>query len=83
MIEIKQNGSDIEVKVDYFVPTKGVYCRKFRHTCANEELAAFVSSAMRDQMSGALRSIKETAYDKGWADAKAKRKKQDWFGGGW
>ncbi len=45
--------------------------------------AQLVINAIKDQMNERLKVIREKAYEDGWKDAKAKKRRQDWFAGGW
>lgn len=47
--------------------------------------AELLRNQLQENLNKHIKSIKEKAYNDGWADAKAKRKKKNWseFWGGW
>lgn len=50
---------------------------------ANSELAAqFIANAVNEERRKTLQRIRGEAYDKGFSDAKAKRRKETWFNAG-
>lgn len=83
MISFKRDGSTVGIAVTVQVPN---YDGRVYHTQWNaggEAYAGFLSAAMNEQMREALRNIRKEAYEQGWKDAKAKRTKENWFGGWW
>lgn len=46
----------------------------------NEVVAQLIANDLDGRIDAAVKAARETAYEAGWADAKAKRKKRDYHG---
>ena len=57
----------------------------FENTRTTEPGAALLAENLRNHLAGHIRQIKTAAYERGWKDAKAKRRKRGWrnFCGNW
>lgn len=51
--------------------------------CNSEWYAYFVVDRCEVRLWEALKIIRERAYERGWKDAKSKKKKCTWFSGSW
>ena len=53
----------------------------FSFTCADQEYAALLTVHLEEELEGLVRSIRMSAYDLGWEDAKKRRRKKTIFWG--
>lgn len=76
MIKFEKTGSVVSVRLDVDVPWgEGTWNWLSTITFENRWSAGFWINAITTQLGERLRSIRQRAYDRGWADAKAKRAK--------
>lgn len=64
---------EVDTNLDWVVPFKWVQ--------SSELDAVLLERHLRDELYSRVEAIREEAYNQGWKDAKAKRKKQTWFWG--
>lgn len=82
MIQFTIDGKDLLVRIESELPPKeNVYL--LRWNTADACYANLLGDHLRSKLNNKLRAIREEAYEQGWKDAKAKRKKKDWFSGWW
>lgn len=83
MLFFSRKDSTLEVTVQFFVPGLGL--RNFKLTDArnHETEAQLIVNSLKDHMHEQLKKIAEEEYKRGWADAKAKRKRSTWFRSWW
>lgn len=78
MIKFNSSGGDVKIVVD-----SGVGKFTFTHHCAEDYLAGLMRDQYEKHMNSVLEQERRKAYDQGWKDAKAKRKRETWFSGWW
>lgn len=78
MISFTREGSVVTAQIEANV---GVDKRFFRFTVSlsDDVYASMLRENFDHYLRDKVKSIREEEYEKGWADAKAKRKKQTWF----
>jgi len=85
MIRINRDNEKVVLLFDTDLPhdCKGstTVAWDFRVTTPAPYYAQLVTDYYRDRLRSEMQRIRREAYEEGWADAKAKRKKQDWFSG--
>lgn len=81
MILFKRDGTRVKVEVDskLAIP-KSIYL--FYWEASGEGHAELLVNQLQTKFSDALREARREAYNAGFKDAKAKRKREDWFWGG-
>lgn len=80
MIKIHKKGNEVTLNVEILVPWGGgTWTWHPKVTFDNDWSACFWAEAVAEQLGARLKSIRQRAYDRGWADAKAKRaKRPEW-----
>ena len=85
MIRIKRDNEKVVLLFDTGLPHdcegKTTVAWDFTVTTPAPYYAQLVTDYYRDRLRSEMQRIRREAYEEGWADAKAKRKKQDWFSG--
>lgn len=83
MISFERKDNQIFTKVKLAIPGT----TEWTYTCSFQEndvpTAQLVINAFEDALQEKLRQIRKKSYEQGWSDAKAKRKKCEWFGCWW
>ena len=79
MLSIVRDGNDGEVRVEAFVPTLGTRIFRLRFSTGSDWSAGLVAGNLSEAISSAVKAARSEAYANGWRDAKAKRKKCEWF----
>jgi hypothetical protein len=79
MISIETNDKVSRLVVEVYIPGMGMRVWTFDLMAHDHPWeSALWTAAARKSMKDRLRSIREKAYGRGWADAKAKRAKSNW-----
>lgn len=74
MIKFQRKGTEVTIHVELLVPWGGgQWTWHPTLNFSNEWSACFWIEAVTEQLGARLKSIRQKAYDRGWADAKAKR----------
>jgi len=76
---VKREDSKVRIRVDIEVPGEGRVYYMLSIELGNRFYAAFVADAIREQFNDHMARVRREAYEAGWKDAKAKRRKQKWF----
>ena len=83
MVTFDRENEKVVAKVDLDVPTYERRIYWFHWNACNKIYAGLLVAALQAQMGDRLAKLREEAYGQGWADAKAKRAKRDWFSRWW
>lgn len=78
LIEFKRVGSRIEVIVHYGYPVS-TYHSTTNIAYSNEFEAIMAYDNLIQHYGEVFKQIREQSYNKGWSDAKKKKKKTTWF----
>mgnify|MGYP001569010560 CR=1 FL=1 len=78
---VKIEGSKVVIVVEFYNGMAGDYTWKFTNDCGNERYAGLAASALQSQLQDKMRTIRQEAYEDGYKDAKAKRKRKNLFSG--
>jgi hypothetical protein len=70
-------------KLKLIVETNKNYVLHLYWDCGKELHAELLRDHLHETLNGRLEVIRREAYEKGWKDAKAKRRKEDWFSRWW
>lgn len=82
MITFSRNDNKVIVKVEHGIFHGDQYFEL--DILQNYQYQAqLLRNALELNLSRKLEEIRKEAYEQGWKDAKAKRKKQTWFSGWW
>ena len=81
MIQFKRDGTNAVCAVTIPVPTMDRRIYRFRFETGTEEYAALLTEAMRTEFRRIVQKSRKEAYEAGWRDAKARRRKQEYFAG--
>ena len=79
MIEVKRAGTKVRIEVDTGIPVERSVLI-FEINEDYEYLAELVREKIQDRIGKVMERARREAYEEGWEDAKAKRRKQEWFG---
>jgi hypothetical protein len=82
-IDFYCSGNEVTAAVTIDVPVLGPRIWKFVLGHPDPTFAAFAQNAMAVQLRDALQNIRREAYEAGWKDAKARRRKATWFSRFW
>ncbi len=80
---ITRQGKQVALAVTVNIPFYDDRMFTLEWNCDSEVYAGLLADAMQRQTKETLKAIRREAYNEGWRDAKAKRKKATWFGGCW
>lgn len=83
MFQFDRKESECLLKVKISIPGAGDWTYTFSRHEEDVPDAQLTVNAMEDWMNEKLKAIREDSYNEGWKDAKAKKKKRDWFAGWW
>lgn len=75
-LQVARQGDKVVVKL----PTVLDRFYTFEIQMPHDTSAELLARDMDARLDTAVRAARQTAYEQGWADAKAKRKKRDYFG---
>lgn len=81
MITFKREGSVVICKVEMDMPYWDTRIYHFRWETGSDVCSSLLTQHARTTLSDKLRAIRKEAYNRGWKDAKAKTKKEEWFSG--
>ena len=82
MISFVRNGNKVVVKIEHGIFLSNDYFDLELHQDYDYQ-AELLRRAFQENLNEHIIKIKRKAYEDGWKDAKAKRKKSDYFYGGW
>lgn len=83
MFNFKRHITKIELKIEPQISGADSWYYTFTADFHDEPGAQLVMNAIEDNLEKRLKKIRSDAYEEGWKDAKAKRKRADWFSGWW
>lgn len=83
MINAKATEDGVTLGIEINIPGFKTWTYSFIWTTNDEAYAQLLTNQIKDDVETTLKIIRREAYHEGWKDAKAKRKKADWFGGWW
>ncbi len=83
MFEFKRLKNQIRLDINPNIPGAENWSFYFRRESSDEPSAQLLLNAFENEMRKQLKTTRQKYYDAGYKDAKAKRKKCDWFGGWW
>lgn len=80
MFTFKREGTQVKLSVE---AKSSVAARwyEFNWNCSDDVYADLLVKAFELNLEEKMKQARKDAYAKGWADAKAKRKRESWFGG--
>lgn len=85
MIRIKRDNEKVNLLFDSDLPfdCAGDTVVTFDFSCSTPQpyYAQLATNYLRERLLAEMQRIRRKAYEKGWRDARAKRKKEDWFSG--
>jgi len=81
-IRINSRGI-IEIVITFRNGDAGDYDWPFAYNAGHPSYAGLAAHALREQFSDHMQSVRKAAYEQGYKDARAKRKKQTVFEGCW
>lgn len=81
MIRFKRDGTGVNIEIDATVPNWDARVFTMRFEAGVEWAAGLLAQLFKDTLWNRLKSIREKAYARGWADAKAKRARDPYFTG--
>lgn len=81
MISIKRDGTNVSVTIDVVIPFWNERQFTLNWSAGSEWGAGLLAKAMKDRLWEHMKATREEFYLKGYADAKAKRKKETYFNG--
>ena len=83
MITFKRDGTNVRMSVGINIPHFEARSFHFNWNCGQEYAAALLTAEMQKQLDTAIGEIRRKEYDRGWRDAKAKRRKSGLHLGHW
>lgn len=83
MITFKRIDCNAVASVDVVIPYYNERSYPLSFHCSNEAYAGLLLKAMDNRLTATLKSIRQTAYEQGWKDAKGKKVRETWFRGNW
>jgi hypothetical protein len=78
MIKIFADGNKVIVQTEYKYPGNGYYTN-FDVDAGNKLDAQLRAENLNDHLAQSIQRIRKEEYNRGWKDAKSKKKKEDWF----
>ena len=78
MIGFSQKESEVIISFSASYPISNNFFQA-KLKCEHEWIAKLLANNLQKSLESALEKIRREEYLKGWKDAKAKRKKEDWF----
>lgn len=82
MIYFNRKGKIVHINVEHGIFGSSEYFQRDLDF-TQEYIAELVINALQENLNRHLISLKRKYYEQGWKDAKAKKRKQDSFWGGW
>lgn len=82
VIGIRSEKNDLVVSFRAGYPIDGLIF-ELRWAAGSEWSARLLAHSLRSRISDLLSRIRREAYEDGWRDAKAKRRKATWWPGNW
>ena len=83
MINAKATKDGVTLGIEINIPGHKTWTYNFRWTTNDEAYSQLLTNQINEDVKKNLKVIRREAYNEGWKDAKAKRKKESWFGGWW
>lgn len=80
MFTFERDGTSLKLQVE----AKTYIAKRwysFSWQCTDEIYADLLVKNFQEHLSNRLQGIRRSAYEEGWKDAKAKKKKETWFAG--
>jgi hypothetical protein len=81
MIRISCKDKQVTLSLDTYLPALGQCTYTFFWECGQEDYADLLSQNFQTSLNNRIKDIRRSEYEKGWKDAKSKRRKEDWFAG--
>lgn len=79
MIKIERKGSLVKVEVEAAVPNYSTRLWSLYWDASSEWAAGLLTQLFKDALWNRLKSIREKSYERGWADARAKKRGKDTY----
>lgn len=83
MFKLKRIKEKIQLTVSPTIPNAEIWEYYFFFTEKDEPSAQLLLNQIQNHMQVSLKNTRQEYYDRGYKDAKAKRKKCDWISGWW
>lgn len=81
MIQITRKGTSVKIDFTSRIPLCDVRVFGFNWECNTEVYAGLLTNHLSNGLWSELVRVRKEAYEKGWKDAKAKVRKENWFSG--
>lgn len=81
MIRITRQNSSVVLKLGSIIQGAGEWTYTFSWNASGDDYAQLLVNQFNESLENRLKKIREDSYEQGWKDAKAKTRKQTWFGG--
>lgn len=81
MFTIKRKGETVEIQIYPHVPGAESWYYTATLSSNSEVGAQLIANAIETELIRRLKEIRSAAYESGFSDAKAKRKRESWFSG--
>jgi len=78
MIKIFADGEKVIIQASYKYPGNG-YLSNFEINVGSELNAKFREHNLNEHLEETIHRIRKEEYNRGWKDAKSKKRKEDWF----
>ena len=79
MIEIVRDKEEVQLRVTLHIPYYETRVFSFKFNCSSECYAGLLAHHISKTLGRLLQGIRANAYNKGYADGKAKRAKEIYF----
>jgi hypothetical protein len=81
MFEVKREKNNVRIDVSLKIPGADTWYWTFHLSQHTDAEAQLLVNAINNNLEKVLKEIRKEAYEMGFKDARAKRRKETWFSG--